>query len=146
MNLSNEVQVDQVLGYFAAGQVAKNSDILDMANFEGVIFIAGFGTIIEAGTLNVQVQQDTDPAGGTMATLAGTAAHTVTAANAALTHSAIIVDCYKPVERYVRCVVTPAAQNAVILGVVAIRYMGRTKPELSTGLLKRTIIVSPAQA
>lgn len=146
MNLLKNVKIDQILGYFAAGQVAKTTDIIDMQGYDGVLFIAGFGTIVEGGTLNVQVYQDTDSAGGTMAAVAGTAAHTVTAANAALTKSAIAVDVYKPLERYLEVIVTPAVQNAVILGVTAIRYKGKMGPDANADLLKSTQLISPAEA
>lgn len=146
MNLLKNVKVDQILGYFAAGQVAKTSDIIDMAGYDGVLFVAEFGTIIENGTINVQVLQDTDSAGGTMAALAGTAAHTVTAANAALTQSAIAVDVYKPLERYLEVTVTPAVQDAVICGVTAIRYKGKMGPDANGDLLKATQLISPSEA
>lgn len=146
MNLLKNVKIDQILGYFAAGQVAKTTDIIDMQGYDGVLFIAGFGTIIENGTLNVQVYQDTDSAGGTMAVVAGTAAHTVTAANAALTQSAIAVDVYKPLERYLEVIVTPAVQDAVLLGVTAIRYKGKMGPDANADLLKATQLISPAEA
>jgi diaminopimelate epimerase len=146
MNLLKNVKIDQILGYFAAGQAAKTSDIIDMQGYDGVLFVAGFGTIVEAGTLNVQVYQDTDSAGGTMAAVAGTAAHTVTAANAALTQSAIAVDVYKPLERYLEVIVTPATQDAVILGVTAIRYKGKMGPDANADLLKSTQLISPAEA
>lgn len=141
-----EAQVTQVLGYFAAGQVAKTSDIIDNQDYDGVLFIFGFGTIIENGTLNCQVQQDTDAAGGTMAALAGTAAHTVTAANAALAKSCILVDVARPQERYLRAVVTPAVQNAELLGITAIQYRTHLKPVVQATALKNTQLGEPAQA
>jgi hypothetical protein len=146
MNLLKNVKIEQILGYFAAGQVAKTSDIIDMQGYDGVLFVAGFGTIIEAGTINVQVLQDTDSAGGTMAAVAGTAAHTVTAADAALTQSAIAVDVYKPLERYLEVTVTPATQDAVILGVTAIKYKGKMGPDANGDLLKATQLISPSEA
>ncbi|MFA5706428.1 MAG: hypothetical protein WDA41_08755 [Candidatus Neomarinimicrobiota bacterium] len=146
MNLLKNVSIEQIMGYHAAGQVAKTSGIIDMQGYEGVLFIAGFGTIIENGTINVQVLQDTDSAGGTMAAVAGTAAHTVTAANAALTQSAIAVDVYRPLERYLEVTVTPATQDAVILGVTAIKYRGKMGPDANGDLLKSTQLISPSEA
>jgi len=146
MNLLKNVKVDQILGYFAAGTTAKTSSIIDMQGYDGVLFVAGFGTLLETGTLNVQVLQDTDSAGGTMAAVAGTAAYTVTAADALLTHSAIAVDVYKPQKRYLEVTVTPAVANAVILGVVAIRYKGKMGPDANGDLLKATQLISPDEA
>ncbi len=144
--LLQNVQIDQVLGYFAAGTTKRTSSILDMQGYDGVLFVAGLGTIIEAGTLDVFVEQNTLNQVGGMARLATTTAHTVTAANATLTQSAIVVDVYRPQKRYLQCNITPAAQNAVVLGIVAIRYHGRTKPTLNATLLKSTQLASPAEA
>lgn len=146
MNLSKNVQVDQVLGYFAAGTTKRTSTILDMAGYDGVMFVASLGTLIDAGTVDVFVEQNTVNSTSGMARLAGQAAYTVTAANASLTQSAIVVDVYRPVEQFVQCNITPAAQNAVVLGIVAIRYSGRVKPTLNAALLKQTVLPSPAEA
>lgn len=146
MNLSKNVKVDQILGYFAAGTTKRTSDIIDMAGYDGVMFIAELGTIIEAGTLDVFVEQNTANTTSGMARLATTTAHTVTAANAALTQSCILVDVYQPLERYLQCNITPAAQNAVILGITAIRYNGKNRPDGSATALKQTLLQSPAEA
>jgi len=145
MNLSKNVKIDQVLGYYAAGTTKRTSDILDMTGWDGVCFIAGLGTIIENGTVDVYPEQNSSNSTVGMAEMAGTSAYTVTAAAAALTKSCIIVDIYKPQERYVQCNITPAVQNAVILGIVAIRYKGKMGPEaMATPYpLKATMLVSP---
>lgn len=146
MNLLKNVQIDQVLGYYAAGTTKRTSDIIDMSGYDGVLFVAGLGTIIENGTVDVFVEQNTANATSGMARLATTTAHTVTAGNAALAKSAIVVDVYKPRERYLQCNITPASQNAVILGIVAIRYCGRTAPTVNSTLLKSTMLIEPAEA
>ena len=146
MNLLKNVKIDQILGYFEAGTTAKTTEIIDMSGYDGALFIAEFGTILENGTINVQVLQDTASGGGTMTAVAGTAAHTVTAANAALSLSALVVDIYKPLERYLEATLTPAVENAVILGVTVIRYKGKMGPDANGDLLKGTQLVSPSEA
>jgi hypothetical protein len=145
MNLSKNVKIDQVLGYYEAGTTKRTSDILDMSGYDGVVFVAGLGTIIEAGTVDVFPEENSANTTVGMAELAGTAAYTVTAAAAALTKSCIIVDVYKPLKRYVQCNITPAGQNAVILGIVSIRYKGKMGPEAMTTPypLKATMLISP---
>ena len=147
MNLSKNVKIDQVLGYYAAGTTKRTSAILDMQGYEGVCFVAGLGTIIATGTLDVYAEGDDENAITNMAELAGTAAYTVTTAAAALTYSCIILDVYKPLERYIQCNITPATQNAVILGIVAIRYKGKMGPEAMTTPypLKATMLISPSE-
>ena len=147
MNLSKNVKIDQILGYFAAGVTKRTSAILDMKGYEGVLFVAGLGTIIENGTVDVYPEQNTSDTTVGMAEQAGTSAYTVTAAAAALTYSCILVDIYKPLEQFIQCNITPAVQNAVILGIVAIRYKGKMGPEAMTTPypLKATMLVSPSE-
>lgn len=148
MNLLTNVKIDQVLGYFAAGQTAKKADIIDMAGFEGCMFIYELGTIIEDGTLVASVTGNTTAVTGGTA-LDATASHTVTAVTAALTQSAMAVDVYQAepsLYRYLEAIITPAVQNAVILGITAIRYNGKLKPEDVTDLLASTLATSPAAA
>ncbi len=147
--LITEVKIDQVLGYFAAGTTVKKSDIVDMAGYEGCMFIYQFGTLIEAGTLAAVINGNTVNATGGDALAEVTATHTVTAADALLTQSAIALDVFQPepsLHRYLEAQITPAVQNAVLLGIVAIRYNGKLKPELTTGLLEAVAGASPAAA
>jgi hypothetical protein len=144
--ISDSIKIDRILGYFAAGQVARTSEIVDMSGYEGALFIFDFGTLIQNGTLTPVIQQGTDSAGANMAALAGTEAYTVSAADAALTHSCLVVDVYKPRERYLRAVITPDVQNAVITGITVIRYNGSQRPDLNTGVLQMTQLFSPAEA
>lgn len=145
MNLFGSVKIDQVLGYYAAGTTTRTSDIVDMQDYEGCIFVAELGTVIEDGTVDVFVEQNTSNATSGMARLATTTAYTVTAGDATAAKGCIVVDVYKPRERYLQCNITPATKSAVILGITAIRYNGRSKPDV-TGPLKSTVLVSPAEA
>jgi hypothetical protein len=142
----NNAKIDQVLGYTAAGQTKKTSDIIDMDGYDGVLFVAGLGTVLENGTVDVYVEQNDANSTSGMARLATTAAYTITAGNAAVAKSAIVVDVYKPGERYIQCNVTPAVANAVILGVVAIRYKSHLCPVTNDSLLQSTRLVTPAEA
>ena len=145
MNLSANVQVDQILGYYAAGTTKETSDIIDMSGYEGVLFIAELGTIIAGGTLDVFVEENTINSASGMARLATTTAHTVTTANATHAKSCILVDVYQPKEQFLQCNITPAAQNAVILGITAIRYKGTHRPTNAATAMKTTVLQSPEE-
>ena len=148
MSLKTHVKVDQILGYFAAGTTVRKSSVIDMAGYEGCMFIFEFGTLLETGTLAAVINgNDTNATGGDA--LSGSVTYTVTAADALLTQSAIVIDVYQPepsLHRYLEAQITPAVANAVLLGVTAIRYGGKLKPEVTTGLLASSIVASPAVA
>lgn len=148
MNLSKNVRVDQILGYYAAGQTARKSDVIDMAGYEGCLFIFEFGTLLENGTIACDINgNSTNATGGTK--LAGGATVTVTAAMALLAKSAIVVDIYQPDPasyRYLEAMITLGAANTLILGVTAIRYGGKKHPDVVTQLLTSSFAASPGAA
>ena len=149
MNLSKNVKVTQVLGYYAAGTTARKADIIDMANYDGVMFIYELGTTIENGTVDCFVSGDAANSTSAMTRLKTTTAHTITAANAALAKSCIVVDIFQPdpsLHRYLEAQLTPATQNAVILGITAIQYNGRVHPDTQpASTLKATFLQSPEE-
>lgn len=143
----DRLQIDRILGYFAAGQTKRTSAIIDMAGFDGVIFVADLSTLLETGTLDVFVEQNVVNSGTGMARLATTTAYTVTAADALKTQSCILVEVYRPLERYLQANITPATANAVITGITSIRYHGvKSPPTRPANVLKSTRLVSPAEA
>ena len=146
MNMSKNVKVTQVLGYYAAGTTKRVSDIIDMADYEGVMFVAELGTLLENGTIDVFVEANAVNSTVGMTRLATTTVATVTATQATYTKSCILVDVYQPTKRYIQANITPAVANAVILGITAIQYKGKFQPasnELTT--LKATFLQSPAE-
>jgi hypothetical protein len=148
MNLLNHVKVTPVLGYYAAGVTERKAPtILDMAGYEGVMFLFLFGTLLETAVLNCWIYgNSTSATGGTKLTTA-TVAHTVTAADALLAKSCIAIDVYQPdpvLYRYLEASVDPDTQDSVILGIVAIQYNGKVKPDPNAVLMASNIEVFPA--
>lgn len=142
---SQNLKITPVLGYFAAGTTKRTSSIIDMDGWDGVVFAALLGTTIEGGTVDVFVDQNTANSTSGMARLATTTVYTVPATPAALT--SILVDVFKPKERYLEANITPAAQNAVICGMIAIQYRGHVCPAVQDAtVVKATRLVSPAEA
>lgn len=148
-NLLKNVAIKQISGYVAAGQAKTTSDIVDTAGYDGVMFIASFGTLLDTGTLDVFVEGDTESAGGTMVRVATTTVQTLTAVHAALVKSCIVVDVYRPRKRYIRLNVTSAVANAVKLGQIAILYKAHKGPvtqkaTLLDACIKSTTLTEPA--
>ena len=125
MQLNTGIKITRVLNAVAAGTSAQNGSILDMQRYEGVLFIALFGTLTATQVTSIKAQQDTDSAGGTMADLYGTLVGPLADADS---NKCLVLDVLKPRERYVRCVVNRATANAVIDGVIAIQYAAGKAP------------------
>jgi hypothetical protein len=123
-NLARTVTITRVMDAVAAGQTDQEATVIDMANAEGVVFIAAFGTLGDDAVTGLKVQQGDDPTLTDAADLAGTAqaiAHTDD-------NGLLVVDLVRPAKRYVRAVVTRGTADAVIDGVIAIQYGTRVLP------------------
>jgi hypothetical protein len=144
-NLLHNVAIDRVLVAVADGKAASNSDILDMSGYEGVCFIAKVSDVVAGSVVTLACQSGDDAALGDAATLAGTV--TATGAGTAADDDLLVLDVFKPRERYVRAVFTTATQDAEKAGVIAIRYGARKVP-ITQGatVLDSDVLVSPAEA
>ena len=144
-SLLNNVKITRVLGAVAAGQAASASDILDMQGFEGVLFIAKVADVTNGSVLALAAQQSVINDAGGMATLSGTVTYTADATDA--DDDLLVLDVYKPMERYVRAVLTSATQDAVKDGVIAIQYGARKVPiTQGSTVLDSDTLISPDEA
>lgn len=143
MNLSKNVQITRVMNGVVAGtDDTQSGTVLDMANWDGVVFIGLIGAITATGTATLQAQQGTLANGSDMATLTGDVDYTADDGN-----KAAVLDVYRPQERYVRAQIVRATANVVIDGVIAIQYKGRKGPVTNGAtVVGTTLAVSPAEA
>lgn len=140
MNLSRNVKFTTCLDY-ASGTAVREGAILDMAGWDGVIAIVKHATIAASAVGDVHWEQDTASAMGTAADLAGTAI--VVAADD--DDELWITDLYKPLERYVRLVVTKDTSNAQAESVIYCQYRGSKNPVTDAGADAFELHVSPAE-
>ena len=124
LNISKEVKMARVMNAVAAGVTVENSSVIDMQNYDGVVFIAAFGAITSGAVTSAKAQQgaasnlsDAADLKGTKITIADTDDDKVA-----------VLDIYRPQKRYLRLVVSRATANAVIDGVVALQYKGKKAP------------------
>lgn len=116
-NLINYAKATRIANATAAGITAINCTSVDMQDFETVVGYAAMGTLTATQVTSLKAQSSTDNA--TWADIAGA----VTAnANDADSNKMLILEVYRPQQRYVRFVVNRATANAVIDSVVAVQY------------------------
>lgn len=127
----------------AAGTTAVNGSIIDMAGYEGVVFVVRFGTLTATQVTKIKAQQDSDSGGGTMADLVGTASTALADGDGG---KVLALDVFRPIERYVRCVVVRGTANAVVEGGFAILYGGSTRPATQPAdIISKEVHVSPIE-
>ena len=135
--LSSDIKIDQVLVTQAAATSAVATSIVDMADYDGVIFIASIGTAAADNIVKLQQSASNDTAG--MSDLAGTAL----ASDA--TSKCYVTDLQRPAKRYVRMSIARGTSTTVE-AVWAIRYNARSLPVTnitSNQLVERTL--TPAE-
>lgn len=143
LNLSRGVKITRVMNSQAAATTDVNSSTIDMANWEGVVFIAAVGALTATQVTQIKAQQGQLADASDMADLAGSNTGPFADADG---NKMLVLDLYQPQERYVRCVVDRGTANAVVDGVIAIQYGSRKAPTTHDTSVKATkFLQSPAE-
>jgi hypothetical protein len=140
LNLLKEIKVTRVLNAVAAGTTNQTSSTIDMESWDGVMFVASFGTLTGGAVTNIYARQGQQSGMGDAADLAGTKVSIPDTDS----NKVLVLDVFRPAERYVNCIVGRATANAVIDGVVAIQYKGRVTPSVQPATVSASkLSVSP---
>ncbi|RWP31811.1 hypothetical protein [Mesorhizobium sp.] len=126
MSLLKNCKITRVAASAVAAQTDVTGSILDMAGFEGVMFIALTGDVTDTSALALKAEQNPLNQAGGMAELVGSASFAAGATSA--DSKALVLDVHKPRERYVRAVLERGTANAVVDGIIAIQYMPWSAP------------------
>lgn len=131
----------------AASNTNDDSAAVDMQGFDGVVFVASITDSVSGGVATVTAKQ-CDTSGGTYAALSGAVATATSASNDDLNSHLLIVDVYRPQERYLKLNRVSATQNIAFGDVVAILYKGSKAPvtQLAAEVSASTTVVSPAES
>lgn len=143
MQLTNAVKTVLCKTAVAAGATdVTDATEIDMANWEGVRFIFGFGAITSGAATSTGVTgkattggtPGTDDLAGSKQTVADTNDDTI-----------FITDILQPAQRYLRPFVKRATQNAVVNFIIAELYGPRVQPVTKdTTVTGQELFVSPA--
>lgn len=128
MNLSKDVEITLVKTGVTAGTSEIDSDIIDMAGFDGVLFVAILNTVTDASVLTLLAQQNTANSTSGMAAITGATTGAQTASTSS--NKFMYVDVYKPQQEFLRAVLTRTTQNAAIGGILAIKYKAAKRPTI----------------
>lgn len=102
----------------ATGTSTIDSAEVDMAGWDGVLFVVRLGS--PAANNNIRAQQDTATGMASAADLTGTLVNHAS-------NNVHMLDILRPLERFVRCRVTRGTTTTIDT-MVAIQYRGRSKP------------------
>jgi hypothetical protein len=131
----------------AGSAIDSNSDRLDMAGYEGVIFIATIEDSVATGVAGLKVEQNSIDSDTGMALLAGTTVTKTCTVNDDINGTLLIVEVFQPRERYVQAVRTSATANIAFGTLLAIRYGRKKLPITADATVSASAsVASPAEA
>lgn len=139
-NFLDEFKITKLNDATAAGITAINSAVVDMAGFDGIVFLTNVGTIAATGTASIKAQQDIVVGMAGAADLAGTGQSFIDTDD----NKSVAVDVKRPNERFLRLVITRATANSDWGPIWAIQYRTRKAP-VTQELDKYETHVSPAE-
>lgn len=144
MNLSKNVLIKEVAaGIAAADNTDTNTDRIDMSGWDGVVFITPVVLSVATGVATLTVEQNTIDSDTGMKALTGAVA-TKTSATA---NTLLVVDVYRPTERYVQGVITSGTANVTFGNTIAILYKGSKAPVTADASVANSALVfGPAES
>jgi hypothetical protein len=148
MQLAKNVEVRYVgAAVAAASSTDSNSTIVDMAGWDGVIFVTTVTASTATSVVTLKVEQNTANSDTGMSALSGASAAATSAVTDDLNGKTLIVSVHQPRERYVQAVRTSATANSAFGQVIAILYGPRTAPTAAASTTAASAdTVSPAEA
>lgn len=131
----------------ASSSIDGNSSRIDTQGYDGVVFFTTITDSVATGVATLTVEQNTADSDSGMAALSGGAAAKTCTVNDDINGTTLIVDVYKPKERYLQGVRTSGTANIAFGEIYAILYGAKNKP-ITQSSTNSTIVypVSPAEA
>ena len=126
-NLSNGCEFQEIINATegAAASTDLTSDAVDTRGYDGCMLVCCFGAITAGAVTGVRAQQSSDDGSAdAYADILGTAQVVADDDDNQL----VIIDIYRPKERYLKLVVDRATQNAVVAYAMAIKYRAGAEP------------------
>lgn len=148
MLLTKNVSIREVEAPIAnASNTDENSERIDMSGWDGVLFVTPIEDCADTGVATMTIEQNTADSDTGMAALSGAVATATSAANDDLNGTLLIVDVFRPRERYVQSVLTSAVANIAFGTTIAILYRGRKQAITQDATVQAIAqVVSPVES
>ena len=118
MNFIGNVKISRVEDGAVAGVTVLTSDVIDMQNFDGLVFLAALGDVL-ATAVNVLQAQHSDVGDGSGMTniVASVVSWTADATDA--DNKLMLLEIFRPTKRFLRVTLTRTVANTVLDGIFA---------------------------
>lgn len=143
--LLERIRLVRCMNAVAAGTSDQNGTGVDMqadGGYDGVLFIAAFGTLTATQVTSLKAQaSDDDGSSDAYNDIAGSDSGNLDDGD---DNECVLLDVARPVKRYIRPVVLRGTANAVIDGVFAVMYRGRSPASTQSSSVALSEIVKEA--
>ncbi|MCB0072534.1 MAG: hypothetical protein KDE20_13790 [Caldilineaceae bacterium] len=131
----------------AADDTDSDGAALDMQDYDGAFFVVPIEDSVATGVATLTAKQ-CDTSGGIYAALSGAVATATSATNDDLNTKLLIVDVYRPQERYLKANVKSVTANIAFGTLYQFAYKGRKSPvaQIAAEVAQLTCVASPAEA
>ncbi len=129
MNMLNNKKFQEVMSpESVSSSIDTNSDRLDMQGYDGVVFILPITDSVATGIAALTVEQSIADSDTDMAELTGAEATKTCTTSDDINDLLLVVDVYRPRERYVQGVAGSSVANIAFGNMIAIQYKGSKAP------------------
>ncbi|MGC9260912.1 MAG: hypothetical protein ACP5I8_12685 [Phycisphaerae bacterium] len=122
----DKINIIRVASGAAAGVGTTYSAIVDMADYDGVVFVASLNTLLATSVVALQLQESATNTTGGMANVGSPATYTAPTGGTAA--GTLVVDTDQPLLQYVRAQLSIATADSTVDAIWAIQYRGRIDP------------------
>lgn len=144
-NLANECKWMYGQVAIAAGSsIDSDGTELDMQNYDGAIFVVAIEDSANTGVATMTIE-GSDTSGSGYAAITGAVATATSAADDDLNTKLLVVDIYRPANRYLHCTLTSATANIAYGTQLQFAYRGRNAPitQITAEIAQLTSLVGP---
>ena len=118
MNFIGNVKISRVEDGAVAGVTVLTSDVVDMQNFDGLVFLAALGDVLDTGVNVLQAQHsDVGDGSGMVDITASVVSWTADATDA--DDKLMLLEIFRPTKRFLRVTLTRTVANTVLDGIFA---------------------------
>ena len=118
MNFLTNTKLTRVANAAAAGVTTITSAVVDMKQFDGVVFLAALGDVLVNAVITFQAQHGDQSDGSDAVNIAGSVVtHTATASDA--DNKLLALEIARPTKRFLRVTLARTVANTVLDGIFA---------------------------
>ena len=118
MNFIDNTKMTRVENAAVAGVTVLTSDVIDMQNFDGLVFLAALGDVLDTGVNVLQAQHSDVGDGSGMNDIAASVV-SFTAGASDADNKLMLLEIFRPTKRFLRVTLTRSVANTVLDGIFA---------------------------